>query len=657
MIRIYGDEDTREYQAALSLRAAILACWPSVASDHQAEIHLVAGAKCHGQRKRDVDILMLGYLGSEAEYQPYLAFHTGGGLNCPQRVEVQSFCLAIELKDHAPEDVRFLGNTVEVRYRDDWKNVSEQNHGQTYAVKGYLESRGLHAPFITSLIWLRNVPNAQLPPRPHNVLGAAITWNLVLNVVGQLSPPRRSARGWVLQAFDHQSSLPTQVIAAFTQSLVPTRLDRLRMERITRQVADELDLSKRVGQKLLLLRGRGGTGKTVRLLQLAKRLFDKEAARVLILTYNKALTADIRRQLTFLSVPDDVASSSIQVQTCHSFFLAILSALGISAPLGTSALEAYDDLLRQGLEAVRESRLSPTDLRILVEEHPSVLFWDYVFVDEGQDWPEEERDFLLSLFAHRVIAVADGLEQLVRSGMPCDWRAGLPRTEVDYVSLDTCLRMKSGLSRFVTAVARHLSLATEGMNPNVEAPGGRVIVVDGSYLSVPSLHNGLVARNADDGNCPVDMLFCVPPSLVCHPVDGGEVRSAPARVFESWSQKVWDGVSTAVRDSYPTDVDQLRVLQYESCRGLEGWTAVLLHLDDLYQHKVERYALDALQDSRGTRRDPDAGHRFAARWAMIPLTRAIDTLVIEIHQPQSRLRTALERAHAECRDFAEWITV
>jgi len=35
----------------------------------------------------------------------------------------------------------------------------------------------------------------------------------------------------------------------------------------------------------------------------------------------------------------------------------------------------------------------------------------------------------------------------------------------------------------------------------------------------------------------------------------------------------------------------------------------------------------------------------------------MDTLVIQLELGQSRLRTALEAATAECRDFVEWIHV
>ena len=59
-----------------------------------------------------------------------------------------------------------------------WHGASEQSHKQVFALRNYLTSHHLGAPFISDVIWLRQVANPQLPPRPHNLLGASLTWGL-----------------------------------------------------------------------------------------------------------------------------------------------------------------------------------------------------------------------------------------------------------------------------------------------------------------------------------------------------------------------------------------------------------------------------------------------------------------------------------------------
>jgi len=47
--------------------------------------------------------------------------------------------------------------------------------------------------------------------------------------------------------------------------------------------------------------------------------------------------------------------------------------------------------------------------------------------------------------------------------------------------------------------------------------------------------------------------------------------------------------------------------------------------------------------------------RFVARWIMIALTRAIDTIVIEVSKSSSKLKTHLkELQKGSCGDFIEW---
>jgi hypothetical protein len=110
-----------------------------------------------------------------------------------------------------------------------------------------------------------------------------------------------------------------------------------------------------------------------------------------------------------------------------------------------------------------------------------------------------------------------------------------------------------------------------------------------------------------------------------------------------------------VREHYPTDREELRFVQYDSCRGLEGWTTVNYNLDQLWDYKKrqwlsEDHAHDPLMESR-----EEAAERHAARWTMIPLTRAIDTLVINVGSAEGPLRSALRRVADRLPDYVEWI--
>ena len=59
-------------------------------------------------------------------------------------------------------------------------------------------------------------------------------------------------------------------------------------------------------------------------------------------------------------------------------------------------------------------------------------------------------------------------------------------------------------------------------------------------------------------------------------------------MLTNWGYSVWDGVDPDTRHSFPKNIEQLRVVQYESCRGLEGWTVVNLSFDEFYNVKRNR---------------------------------------------------------------------
>jgi len=651
MLKISGQitSNSSEYSAALSLKEKILHEYPQFDESRSDNINVIVGAKCHGQNIRDIDLIVLGKFDTPISFRPFLAFSTpNGDIERPDTVLLDSFCLVVEVKAHSGDRVRFTGSQVEVYYSDryEWHDASRQNELQKQSLLNYLRLLGVSpVPWVTPLIWMINVPEADLPHRPHNILGANSRWSFFMNALMQMSPPKRVRSNWCISANYVNDAVIGNVVQSLTKAITPTTIDRRRMEQINQRVADELHLHNIVGQKLLILRGRGGSGKTMRLLQLAKRLYDDAAQRVLILTYNRALVADLRRLLTIMGISDGTADRSIQIQTVQSFFYGVLQGLGIISAGEDAFLDKYVEFKAEALQMLVGGAVQADDIRELMQSHRVSFSWDYIFIDEAQDFPDDERDILYHLYSHRIFAIADGVDQLIRSQVVADWRRNLSSHEVHIASLRTCLRMKSGLTHFISALAGEFGLQGSEWSANEHVPGGRIIVVEGeSALTDKRQFETWINETRQAGNEPVDMLFCVPPNMVKQ-VEG-EMSSIIAQQFHDWGWKAWDGASFAIRGTYSTDNDELRIVQYDSCRGLEGWMVVLLALDEFYNYKLKQ-----LTTSAGAEDNPKIQ---AARWLMIPLTRAMDTLVIHITDQASPVRDALKAVMAQFSDVVEW---
>jgi hypothetical protein len=147
--------------------------------------------------------------------------------------------------------------------------------------------------------------------------------------------------------------------------------------------------------------------------------------------------------------------------------------------------------------------------------------------------------------------------------------------------------MKANLALFVSDMASGLSLDDWDLEPNVEAAGGRVIIVEGDLVADHRLFERLRNEALVLGNYPVDMLACVPPTLV----DSVEPEALcrPARTIVRNGGRVWDGTTRDVREHYPTDRDAFRFVQYDSCRGLEGWTVINYGFDELWEYKYHQW--------------------------------------------------------------------
>ncbi|MEN1478110.1 hypothetical protein AAIH16_31325, partial [Pseudomonas aeruginosa] len=111
------------------------------------------------------------------------------------------------------------------------------------------------------------------------------------------------------------------------------------------------------------------------------------------------------------------------------------------------------------------------------------------------------------------------------------------------------------------------------------------------------------------------------------------------------------------RDEYPTSLEQFRIVQYESCRGLEGWVVVNFALDEFFSYKQENAKVS--EEERGDifYDEAEAALEYARKWVMIPLTRAIDTLVIHVSDPGSyigRIAIDLHRKYPDSIDYYEF---
>jgi hypothetical protein len=652
MIVITGVTEGDEFRAAKRLERRMLDLWPELARSRDDVVRIFVGLKMHGQKIEDLDLVVIGSFAEPRAFDVEWKFYPREGEPfLPKVAKVRNFALVIEVKSHDATGVRFENAVASVRYvrngKVSWECVTEKNRHQMFEFKKWLDRFGLDNVHVQNLVMFTGLKERDLPKRPHVCIASDTSFERVLNVLGQVSGPRENDRRVTLssgsdEAFERLLASNSPLFA----TLEPTPLDRRRMDLIAKAAVPDTWLED-LGERQILLKGRGGVGKTVILLQMAYRAYDQAGQRSLVLTFNKALVADMRRTMALLGVPRGVEKGGVAIETVHGLIGRLMMKLGV--------IESYDRFLDDFnahkatlLDYLASGAITPDDLADMMKADATEFDWDLVFVDEGQDWPKDEIEILNAIYGSRRLVVSDGVDQFVRESV-ADWSSGLPRDGYKARRLRKCLRMKANLASFAADIALTLGLDDWDLEPNAEAAGGRVIVIEGDLVAHPAWIGDWVAEAKSLGNHPVDLLACVPPALVTR--NGCDAAAA----IEAHGGSVWDGTARDVREHYPSNREELRFVQYESCRGLEGWTTFNYGLDELWDYKVrqwlaEEHEVDDLLETR-----EEAAARHAAGWIMIPLTRAIDTLVINVGRAPGPLRDALAQVAARRADFVQWI--
>lgn len=622
---------------------------------------------------REVDILVLAQFDSGVKRRVKSTYERNDKTVAPYEeydVYFQNFCLVIEVKDHPT--ISTQGQTVFVTTRGRVKNATDQSDGQKNGLRNLFQSELNFSVAPTNLIWFPNISQQDLPPSVPNLLGTTVKLRELLEHLCKQKMPKQSKSGrsisysctreildesfGELNAAIERLSLARESIGA---------LSRQRLERVTRKILNRQSYLAEIGKKAIVLKGRAGTGKTIRLLNLAHNLASEQGDHVVILTYNRALVSDMRRTCA-LSGINQSDYGLVEIYSIHQLVGVLKEHFPVSPELTGKFYENYHDIVEEIAQYIESGVLNKEELDVLKMTGP--LAATIVMIDEGQDWDEREKRLIFAVFGHERVMVADGIDQLVRGSSKLEWASGLSKDQVYATKpASKSLRQKANLCRFVAGFCEQMELPWN-LTPNDELTGGRVIVLEGMYSK--ELHQELFSECKSSGNGAYEMLFMVPPDLVVRDDRSGRINRQfkYGEDWQSWGIKIWDGTSHDVRREYPSDVEEHRVVQYDSCRGLEAWSAVCLNLDMFFEYKMKNWSRSSIQlksegelvndgQDLGLYSDDEERRRFAARWCLMPLTRAIDTLVISVANSASPAYSVLKELHNEFEDFVEWRTL
>jgi len=611
--------DERERPAAERLERLVRAAWPGIDSAPDDFVGIAAGLR----NVREIDLLVVFDLAN------------------PRRLgdeSVYAGAIVIEAKGVDPQALTLVGEDIRPKYSG--KSSRRTLLAQVdEAVRGLLQWRApydLGTFFLHGLGWLTEIPGATFDRISPRILGSDAGWDDILRAAAWQNqelygPPKDGDVRRVRKMFE-----------MLTREREITGRDRARADVLTNSILNRDVLDRLIaerGTKQLSLVGRAGSGKSTTLALLAKHAQAIDGDRVLLLTFHRALCNELEHLVRKVVALPGIVGRSIVVEPMMELLIAALDGLGGEVPRKDDGTVDYPKT-QAAFGALRARLLAAgtavDDVATLKELDPDRYGFDAVMIDEAQDWSDAERDFLRLLYRPEQLVIGNGLEQLIRRQSPCDWSVGVPKASRVNRELGRSLRMGPNVAQFVNAFARAMGMPDWQLKPHGEIAGGRVVVGYGEASADRALfESAFAAARANDaplGDC----LVCVPHSLV--PKDRSPKTSVPGDDLRAWGFDVWDACDDAVRASLPESPDSVRIVQYDSARGLEGWVTIALALDKLYEQRLKYPNLSPGDDC--------TAEDVAKRWLLMALTRAAHMLVVTVDDPASPVAGWLREATA-----------
>lgn len=653
-------------------------------NDEEFDCLFLIEPRLRNRKVKSADILMICefYKEKKIEFRNPISWSYSPKDGEEQTAEVKfaylkNFITCVEVKYHSADAIRFNeSNNLEVYYKkgDYWSNATLQSRNQLFATREAITKRGSYKPKIQSIIYLHNIKREQF----ENIHGEDFPVEIKLNddsmgflqsichQLIQFMRPHNIVNKTPKIFSSSNKDFNHYIKSEWRQSNPkPSKFDMRRMNAIAKKVQPEH--YEDLGKRMIEYRGLGGTGKTIKLLQIAHQTYQEEQKNILFLTYNWALIIGLQLTMEHMSIPNNVGERpGIKVDSCNSFFWRILRNHDFLSDEDSRTIDnnpemfndIYESALKECAVFLKEFDKDRDSLKKYLREssdHDLSTFSDYVLVDEGQDWIPEEQYILECIFGTNNILIASGTGQETR-GVKTVWGKNLTQsriradqTEKRNHILTKAMRMRGNLGTFVKSFAE-LTITDDTYNklePNTEALEGEIFIVEGDYFKQKELRNYLQEKRINEvGDVyALDLLHIVPPKM--------KVSDFNHNLPEDL---IWDGIDKLKRREVPISEKMVRWVNYRSCRGLEGWITFNHYLDEYWDFEFNTQKIDVTQGSLFENATDDQKRKEAFRWILIALTRPIDSTVITIRNKDSELGKILQELQSAHSSFVKWLS-
>jgi hypothetical protein len=293
-----------------------------------------------------------------------------------------------------------------------------------------------------------------------------------------------------------------------------------------------------------------------------------------------------------------------------------------------------------------------------------------LIVDECQDFHVLEKEILFKLRGpENIIVATGGKDQLIRHSRELNWSVSLnQRLPVKTFPLyNGSFRQKQNIIAFVNKFSDEYGFRFD-LKSIAESKGLGSIIVDlrpkQSIINIDILREFEATGKISGCSLYESIMILIPPKYTSKVITDGFVvnekdfvyktnlsidrHTNDLKFFQELNLAYWDGVNEDKGRMRVPNQNEIRIIHYESCRGLESWSCALISLDQYFLSKRSSreagfHLADDLFLSEEERRD-----KYAALWCLMAFTRPIDTLYIHLESQVNSFSNKILQIASTC---------
>tara|TARA_Y100000996_G_scaffold403604_1_gene376734 strand:- start:436 stop:2529 length:2094 start_codon:yes stop_codon:yes gene_type:complete len=694
MIKILNAINKTDKRAAEQIKDSILELWPDLENDKESIVQLHCSTQTPAGKVRDIDLTIIINFPKPKTIKPTWIKDVDSNYRSLEEIQVNNLCMTVEVKPQDSKNIKIIDGNLFVEYNGIKHNVVEQSSKQSYALK---QSFGYAAPFVTRLIYLMSARENDFPKTAKPQFCACMrdsTFGDIIQIAMTQKAPllKNNSRTAVFES-GKELLINKALDSEMFKTVEVSRLTKQKVEQITKSAFRNNDKWKNdLGKKQIILRGRGGTGKTYQMLSWAYEEYIENNKRSLFITYNHALKSNLRVLIDAMDRNEGGSGTDIvTIQALMSKIAKLLKMKLTFDPDRTNyqkdLWEIYNAITCDVALPTNNPKYSNLWKKIintsLTDELAHFFSADFVFIDEGQDVKPAEGAIIQLIFGIEKVIVSHGIDQYTRDffdvnyeNLDFDWSWGekqrnkineedtlLPKDILNkstqeshtiFHNLTKVMRLSENLNSVNEVINDKLNLPDLSVRPSDSLLGGNVVVYEGNLLENDQISKKIFKDTLSDGCKNSDILFCVNPAK--------NNKERLQNYFETKEIPFWDGTNRNVRQDQVPLAEQARIINYQSSRGLEGWSVVCLDFEGFWE-KIYKHAINEEKSNKQLSLNlPELNENSLSEnvrmqlrnWLMIPLTRPIKTIYIEIESKESMIGEILYKTHKELDEIVEW---